>query len=280
MNFYQINCFLSVCNHMSFTKAAIELNITQQGISKIMNRMEEELQVPLFYRKNSKLELSDYGQLFLKSSISLANEYKGVLDQIADMRAERKVTLTMCIPAGMMHVFPFDIISDFNADYPDINVNVLQLSDLDCEKALINGDADVGFCTLPVNTAVFTVHRSHSEPVFFMISEKNPLSLCKTIDVSQLKREKFITIGADNKCGNGFIERCREAGFSPQVFMRTSDTQLITELCQKNAGISFYIGDNQHDLPGIKLVPEVNGNSWEVGLVTSAFKKSSPCLKV
>lgn len=195
------------------------------------------------------------------------------------MRAEREVTLTMCIPAGMMHVFPFDIINRFNDNYPDININVLQLSDLECEEALISGGADIGFCTLPVDTSVFTVHRAHSEPVLFMISEKNPLSRCGELAVEQLKNEKFITIDANNKCGDGFIRRCEQAGFTPKVFMRTSDTQLITELCRKNAGISFFIGQPRENLPGICLVPESGGNSWDVGLVTSALRRPSPLLR-
>ena len=43
---YQLKCYITVCRYMSFTKAANQLLITQQGISKIISRMEEELDVP------------------------------------------------------------------------------------------------------------------------------------------------------------------------------------------------------------------------------------------
>ena len=88
MNMYQLKCYITVCRYMSFTKAANQLLITQQGISKIISRMEEELDVPLFVRQNMKLELTDYGKLFLNSAIGILREYNSVTEQLAQMREQ------------------------------------------------------------------------------------------------------------------------------------------------------------------------------------------------
>lgn len=272
---YQLKCYITVCRYMSFTKAANQLLITQQGISKIIGRMEEELDVPLFVRQNMKLELTDYGKLFLNSAIGILREYNSVTEQLAQMREQNVASLNIYLPTGMMHVFPLDAFSRFRDSYPEINLNLQQASDIECENALVSGKADVAFCAMPVDTNVFTVHATKSQPVYFLVSRKNPLSRCRTINVSQLKDEQFITIDADNKCGDGFVSRCEQAGFTPKVYMRTADTHLIGELCRENAGISFYIGEPVDIPEGVAVIPEDPMNTWDVGIVTLAYRKPS-----
>lgn len=275
MNMYQLKCYITVCRYMSFTKAANQLLITQQGISKIISRMEEELDVPLFVRQNMKLELTDYGKLFLNSALGILREYNSVTEQLAQMREQNVASLNIYLPTGMMHVFPIDAFSRFRDSYPEINLNLQQAADIECENALVSGKADVAFCAMPVDTNVFTVHATKSQPVYFLVSRKNPLSRCRTINVSQLRDEQFITIDADNKCGNGFVSRCEQAGFTPKVYMRTADTHLIGELCRENAGISFYIGEPVDIPEGVAVIPEDPMNTWDVGIVTLAYRKPS-----
>lgn len=272
---YQLKCYITVCRYMSFTKAANQLLITQQGISKIISRMEEELDVPLFVRQNMKQELTDYGKLFLNSAIGILREYNSVTEQLAQMREQNVASLNIYLPTGMMHVFPLDAFSRFRDSYPEINLNLQQASDIECENALVSGKADVAFCAMPVDTNVFTVHATKSQPVYFLVSRKNPLSRCRTINVSQLRDEQLITIDADNKCGDGFVSRCEQAGFTPKVYMRTADTHLIGELCRENAGISFYIGEPVDIPEGVAVIPEDPMNTWDVGIVTLAYRKPS-----
>ena len=272
---YQLKCYITVCRYMSFTKAANQLLITQQGISKIISRMEEELDVPLFVRQNMKLELTDYGKLFLNSAIGILREYNSVTEQLAQMREQNVASLNIYLPTGMMHVFTLDAFSRFRDSYPEINLNLQQASDIECENALVSGKADVAFCAMPVDTNVFTVHATKSQPVYFLVSRKNPLSRCRTINVSQLRDEQFITIDADNKCGDGFVSRCEQAGYMPKVYMRTADTHLIGELCRENAGISFYIGEPVDIPEGVAVIPEDPMNTWDVGIVTLAYRKPS-----
>lgn len=275
MNMYQLKCYITVCRYMSFTKAANQLLITQQGISKIISRMEEELDVPLFVRQNMKLELTDYGKLFLNSALGILREYNSVTEQLAQMREQNVASLNIYLPTGMMHVFPIDAFSRFRDSYPEINLNLQQAADIECENALVSGKADVAFCAMPVDTNVFTVHATKSQPVYFLVSRKNPLSRCRTINVSKLRDEQFITIDADNKCGDGFVSRCEQAGFTPKVYMRTADTHLIGELCRENAGISFYIGEPVDIPEGVAVIPEDPMNTWDVGIVTLAYRKPS-----
>jgi LysR family glycine cleavage system transcriptional activator len=53
-----LRAFEAAARHLSFTRAAEELNVTQTAISHLIRRLEEQLGIPLFVRRNRALELT------------------------------------------------------------------------------------------------------------------------------------------------------------------------------------------------------------------------------
>ena len=63
MTMTQIRYFVEVAKHMNFTKAASDLYVVQQVVSKQVRRLEEEIGCPLFVRQGKKLELTAGGEI-------------------------------------------------------------------------------------------------------------------------------------------------------------------------------------------------------------------------
>lgn len=64
MELNQLQCFLAVAQAGSITKAAEKLYITQSALSRVIQRLEAELNVPLFDRDHKKISLNENGRLF------------------------------------------------------------------------------------------------------------------------------------------------------------------------------------------------------------------------
>jgi len=62
-----LRTFEAAARHLSFTRAAEELFVTQAAVSHQIRTLEEHLGVPLFRRLNRRLMLTDEGQLLLPS---------------------------------------------------------------------------------------------------------------------------------------------------------------------------------------------------------------------
>ena len=60
-----LRAFEAAARHLSFTRAAEELNVTQAAISHQVKTLEERLGVMLFRRLNRRLLLTDAGQAYL-----------------------------------------------------------------------------------------------------------------------------------------------------------------------------------------------------------------------
>lgn len=70
-----LRTFEAAARHMSFTKAAIELNLTQSAVSRQIRLMEEYLGVLLFQRVKQRLVLTEAGR-------SYVNDIRGALEQM------------------------------------------------------------------------------------------------------------------------------------------------------------------------------------------------------
>lgn len=76
-----LRAFEAAARHLSFTRAAEELNVTQAAISHQMKTLEDHLGVPLFRRLNRALLLTDAGQ-------TLFPVVRDALDQLTEATAQ------------------------------------------------------------------------------------------------------------------------------------------------------------------------------------------------
>ncbi len=68
MNTFQLTCFLTVAETLSFVKAAKQLNVTQPAVTHQIHSLEEELNTQLFRRTTRTVELTPEGLVFLNDA--------------------------------------------------------------------------------------------------------------------------------------------------------------------------------------------------------------------
>ena len=234
MDFRQLETFVEVCEQMSFTKAASNLYISQQGVSKSIKTLEDELGVSLFLRTNSSISLTNYGVILQRYAEDLVNNYTN----------------------GIANYFPAEIFETYLKSHPNVRISIREYADTEVDEALVRGDIDIGFCVVPVDKEKLNIQHTHNMNLYFMLSEAHPLAGEASLDLRQLKNDSFIAMGDEGKGRTSFLERCRKAGFFPNINVTVADTELMMELCRKNLGIGVYAGERPLELPGLRIVPD------------------------
>ena len=67
MDIKGLRYFISAAENLSFTKTALEQNVTQTAISLCISKMEEELGFKLFTRKNRSVQLTEAGGISINT---------------------------------------------------------------------------------------------------------------------------------------------------------------------------------------------------------------------
>lgn len=273
MELRQLENFIEVCRQLSITKAANNMYITQQGMSKSIRSLETELGVPLFTRTANALVPTEYGRILLKYAEKIDTVYLETLYEISNAKSSSSANLRIGIPHGLVNVLPETRFLSFMEKHPEICLTMEEYDDDTLDEAVQNGAVDVGFCIEPVPREGITVHAIHTYKTFYMLAENHPLAGEDCIDLRLLKDENFIGFGEGNKGHKQLAERCLRAGFTPKIGIRSNDMDLIRQMCRMGLGIGFFVGDEQAELPGLKIIPDKVPNwNYTICLCTSASK--------
>lgn len=133
-----LRAFESAGRHLSFTKAAAELNVTPAAIGHQVKALEELLEVPLFRRLTRALRLTDAGQAALPT---LSQGFDKLAQGVEQMRADREsgvLTISVSPSFGAMWLVPR--LERFRSRHPDIEIRI---DGTDRRVDVARDDADV-----------------------------------------------------------------------------------------------------------------------------------------
>ncbi len=145
MELRHLRYFIAVAEELHFGRAAERLGISQPPLSQQIQALEEEIGARLFERTNRRVELTDAGRLFLDESRQvLAQVDKAVLlarrAHLGEL-GELKIGFTSSAP--FTSTIPSSIHA-FRKAYPDVHLDLQEMSSRQVLKALLEESLQVG----------------------------------------------------------------------------------------------------------------------------------------
>lgn len=118
---FQLECFLAVAKHKSFTKAADEVKRTQSAVTQQIKSLEMQLGAPLFTRQKN-LALTKEGELFYQYALKINALYKEAFDRFKYPELDGEVRVG--VPEDFATLFLADVLNDFTEIHPRIFLKV------------------------------------------------------------------------------------------------------------------------------------------------------------
>lgn len=121
-----LNClqpFEAVARHLSFTRAAQELNLTQSAVSRQIKRLEENLARPLFHRHNLGISLTPAGERYFRTIQRLLRELDRESAELRRRGAERQLTLAST--PTISSIWLARLLPAFQSLYPQLDIRIL-----------------------------------------------------------------------------------------------------------------------------------------------------------
>ena len=132
-----LRAFEAAARHMSFTKAAEELNVTQTAVSHQIRRLEAELGVHLFLRLAEGLALSEEGQAYLPGIRAAFQELRYSTEQLLEGRHKSVLTISTLVSVASKWLLPR--LPSFQQAFADIDVRISASTELvDFRKGTID----------------------------------------------------------------------------------------------------------------------------------------------
>ena len=123
--FSQVQAFLAVARHQSFSGAARELGVSRSAVSQAVSQLESELDVVLLTRTTRSVSLTDAGRRLVESAGPAMGQVLTALHEVGAAPGETVARLRLSIPRA---AYPFVIapaLPKFREENPRIEVELV-----------------------------------------------------------------------------------------------------------------------------------------------------------
>lgn len=214
MNIQKYLAFVKTVEYGSFTKAAEMLNYSQSGISRMINDLEKEWKLTLLERDRSGVSLTSDGLALLPYARRVCEDYgrlKSAVDELNGLEAG--IIRIGVFSSVATHWLP-NIIRKFQADYPNIEYELLLGDYTEIENWIVDGRVDCGFLRLPTTNEMET-HFLEQDKLMVILPENHPMAGCEKFPVKSLCDYPFILLEKGSKAEiSAIFER---SGIVPNV---------------------------------------------------------------
>lgn len=174
ISFEQIEAFVTTVQKKSFSAAGRHLGKTQSAISTAIINLEIDLSVSLFDRSGRYPELTPEGHALMREAEAILSHCSALQDRAHGLNMKVESKLAIAIDDAIPYSAVSRTLRDFEAQFPDLELEVLHLSQEDILQSVIEGKVTLGlsfvqmhypkevaFCRLGSITFTNAVHRSH-----------------------------------------------------------------------------------------------------------------------
>lgn len=133
-----------MAKHLSYTKAAQELFISQPAISKNIQALEDELGVRLFNRNGNSIELTTAGELAFSYSNDIDRLVQNLTFELGKISDIQTGSLRIGASSTISQYLIPPVIADFKESYPEISISLVSGNTSEINTSLDNESIDVG----------------------------------------------------------------------------------------------------------------------------------------
>lgn len=232
MELLQLRYFQKVAELENVTKAAKYFSVPQPSMSQAISRLERDLNVKLFERRNGKLFLNEKGKAFLiyveKTLQELDN---GVAAVTGDLE---RISGPVSIKIMENHRFILTCIPKFSKLYPDVSISASHgyYEDQDvtydlCISSQTSYKRMTAYAPLIRERIVLAVHEDH------------PFAKRDRVEIADLQGQKLISLPAQSALHASTLKLCRAQGFDPIIPIICDDPYFIRKYVSENMGIAL-----------------------------------------
>lgn len=181
--------FFEVASHLSFSKAAQVLYISQPAISKHIKMLESYYKSSLFERKGNAILLTDIGGILFKHlqeakqiqrNLEFAvSTFKNEADAVGSLHLGSSTVITL-------YILP-KILSGFHKQYPNVEIQVVNRNSEAILNALLENKIDLGIVEVEKKLTSVVYQHFTEDVIIPVCSGSSPYAKKTTITLDELK---------------------------------------------------------------------------------------------
>ena len=186
--------FVSLANHLNFTKASEHCDVSQPSLTRAIQSLEAELGGPLFRRERANTHLTELGQLIRPYLTAVVENATAARAEACAYAQFGKVTLKIGVVRSVAPNALSRFLATFHEEHPDVKF-VVKVFEADALlEDLKAGKIDLAVIGEPYKThSKFHVMKLYSERYNIVVSKTHPLATRDVVTNDELMTHDFVS---------------------------------------------------------------------------------------
>jgi len=234
----QLKVFEAVARHLSFSRAAEELHLTQPAVSMQVQALEEQAGSPLFEQVGKKVFLTMAGEELVIHARRIAQQLREADEALAAIRGVKGGRLTIGVVSTAKYFAP-RLLADFRKLHPEVELRLGVHNRDTVVRQLADNLIDMAIMGSPPRDFETVAEAFADHPLVFIAAPDHPLAVKKKIAPASIASETFLI----REPGSG-TRSAMERFFSEREIITPSTLEMGSNETVKQAvmaglGISF-----------------------------------------
>ncbi|MGW6989748.1 LysR family transcriptional regulator [Streptomyces sp. NPDC054946] len=238
MEIRELQWFVALAESEHVTSAAERLNITQPTLSRALARLEKRVGVPLFDRRQNRLHLNKYGEVFRAHAVRAISEIDRAEQRIATLIDPDTGTIAL----GFLHSYGTWLIPGLLAGYHRIapaTTFELRGSAADAVvDGVRRGRLDLGVTSPRPADEALRWTPLQDEQLVLLVPAEHRLASRDRVQVAELATESFLALQPEFGLRQVADRLCEAAGFTPRIVMESTELSTLRSLVASGLGVA------------------------------------------
>ena len=237
----QLKVFEAVARHLSFSRAAEELHLTQPAVSTQVGKLEEHAGNALFEQFGKKIYLTPAGTELLEISRAIIGQFEAAENAMTQYRGVSGDKLNVGVISAGDYFFP-RLLVEFAGRHKGVSLNFTVHNREGLLRHIAENQIDLAIMVRPP-TDLDTVNQPFApHPYVIVAPPTHPLCGKKKIPMARLMKEPFVVREKGSDTRNSMEEGLGAHIGEMRVAMEIRSTETIKQAVIAGMGVSFMSG--------------------------------------
>jgi len=234
----QLRVFEAVARHLSFSRAAEEMFLSQPAVSTLVKQLEGHAGLPLFEQLGKKVYLTAAGHEVLRHARGLMTQVREVEDALAQLKGVSGGTLNIAVISAGDYFFP-RMLAEFQRRAPGVTLKLAVYNRAELLQQLASNLTDLAVMVRPPED-IDTVNESFApHPYVIVAAPDHPLAGRERIPVTVLAQEPFVMRERGSDTWLSMHEAFGRNFARLRIAMEIRSTETIKQAVIAGMGVAF-----------------------------------------
>ncbi|ATF14545.1 LysR family transcriptional regulator [Brevibacillus sp. HB1.2] len=239
MDIKHLHYFVTVCDQLSYSKAAQKLHISQPSLSNAIKNLEQEVGSPLLERNTRKMEMTDAGKILYQKSLLLLSQMNMLKKEMEEVKLTGSGDLIIGIIESVKHWIP-KVIREYQRRFPSINIKLIEvLSGKAVKESLRKYHTHLLITNQFIDEEDIESFPLYDERLMLVLHKDHPLAEKELIRLKDLASEPFIISTEGFQTREDILTAFSFEQVNPQIKFEIERFETALTLVRENLGVTI-----------------------------------------